>query len=195
MADVQASGGAGMGLIAAGKTEAARRLADRLATLIDAQPEPRCFYTRFRPDGSVFPHKNNAELRKAYDLDEDEQRPANFAPLLNTLVWVGRATREPGYFRETRRYVDLVYSHARDPAQFGRATKFGWAMLNLYQETGDPDLLQRAQALGEVLLARQGDDGLWTPEPGNQVNAPRHARLSYSADCAMTVCALAGLPD
>jgi hypothetical protein len=46
-----------------------------------------------------------------------------------------------------------------------------------------------------VLVARQASDGLWTPQAGNQVDAPAHARLSYSADCAMTVCALAQMPE
>ena len=36
------------------------------------------------------------------------------------------------------------------------------------------------------------DGRLWHPRPGNDQNAPLHARLSYSSDCAMTVCALAG---
>ncbi len=66
-------------------------------------------------------------------------------------------------------------------------------MLNLYEETGDPDLLQRALELGEVLAARQSDDGLWNPQPGDVSGGPAWSRLSYSADCAMTVCALANL--
>ena len=49
-------------------------------------------------------------------------------------------------------------------------------------------------ALGEVLLDLQCDDGLWNPQPGNQTDAPPWARLAYSSDCAMTVCALADFP-
>ena len=66
-----------------------------------------------------------------YDLELDEQRPANFATVLNTLVWVGRATRQVPYRAAARRYVALVYRHRLDPARFGRATKVGGALLNL----------------------------------------------------------------
>ena len=79
----------------------------------------------------------------------------------------------------------------RDPAQFGRATKFGWSLLNLYEETGEEELLQRARLLGDVLIAHQREDGLWDPRPGNGADAPAYLRLSYSSDCAMTILVLA----
>ena len=64
-------------------------------------------------------------------------------------------------------------------------------MLNLYDDAGDKDLLAKARRLGDVLVAQQSDDGLWHPRPEPEVDAPAHARLSYSSDCAMTVLALA----
>lgn len=193
VAEVCFSGGVGMALAATGKIANARRMADRFVTLLDMQPEKRRFYNRFRRDGSVLAQPAKGGWDKMYDLEKDEQRPANFATVLNTLVWVGRATRDHTYFAAARRYVDLVYSHKLDPARFGRATKFGWAMLNLYEETSDEDLLQRAQRLGQTLVSHQSADGLWNPRPGNEANAPPWARLAYASDCAMTVCALAGL--
>ena len=191
VAEVCFSGGAGMALAAVGRLEAARRMADTLDALILEQGEAGCFYTRFRRDGSVLKRKAGGEWEKAYDLQEDEQRPANYATVVNALVWTARALREEGFLRAARRYVDLVYRHRRNPAQFGRATKFGWSMLNLHAETGDPDLLERAREMGEVLAARQSPDGLWNPQPGNVADGPAWARLSYSSDCAMTIFALA----
>ena len=193
VADVLISGGAGMGLVAAGKIDNARLMADRFAALLDSQPERHRFYYRFRRDGSVVAKVSRGESEKIYDLGLDEQRPAGLATVVNTLVWVGRATREPSYFDAARRYIDFVYSHKLDPARFGRATKFGWAMLNLYEETGDEDLLDRARHLGEVLVSHQADDGLWYPRPGDNSDAPPWFRLSYSSDCTMTVAALAAL--
>ena len=187
------SGGAGMALAAAGRLEAARRMANTFEALIVEQGAAGCFYNRFRRDGSVLARKAGGEWEKAYDLQEDEQRPANFATVINALVWTARALRDEGYLRAARKYVDLVYRHRRNPAQFGRATKFGWSMLNLYAETGDTDLLERAHELGEVLVAKQSHDGLWNPQPGNVEDAPAWARLSYSSDCAMTIFALANL--
>jgi hypothetical protein len=189
------SGGAGMAMAATGKIEPARQMADCFVALLDAQPEKGRFYNRFRRNGSVVARPAKGEWRKIYDLSEEEQRPANFATVVNTLVWVGRATRNKTYFAAARQYVDLVYSHKLDSAQFGRATKFGWAMLNLYEETGDGDLLTHAQHLGEVLVSHQCNDGLWNPRPGNNAAAPTWSRLSYSSDCAMTVCALANFVD
>ena len=66
-------------------------------------------------------------------------------------------------------------------------------MLNLYEDSGEEDLLLRARQLGDVLVEHQCEDGLWDPRPGPVVDAPAHARLSYSSDCAMTVLALAQL--
>ena len=193
VAEVCFSGGAGMALAAAGRLEAARRMANTFEALIVVQGAAGCFYNRFRRDGSVVLRKAGGEWEKAYDLQQDEQRPANFATVINTLVWTARALREEGYLRAARKYVDLVYRHRRNPAQFGRATKFGWSILNLYAETGDTDLLERARELGEVLVAKQSHDGLWNPQPGNVEDAPAWARLSYSSDCAMTIFALANL--
>ncbi len=193
VAEVCFSGGAGMALAAAGRLEAARKMADTFEALIVEQGEAGCFYNRFRRDGSVLARKAGSEWEKAYDLQEDEQRPANYATVVNALVWTARALREQGYLRAARRYVDLVYRHRRNPAQFGRATKFGWSMLNLYAETGDTDLLERTRELGEVLVAKQSPDGLWNPQPGNVEDAPAWARLAYSSDCAMTIFALANL--
>jgi hypothetical protein len=193
VAEVCFSGGAGMGLIAAGRTGSARCMADGFTAILEAQPEPGRFYNRYRRDGTVVARPASAEWDKRFDSTLDEQRPATFATVVNTLVWVGRATREPHYFESATRYVDTVYGHRLDPAHFGRATKFGWSMLNLHDDTGDPRLVERARALGEVLLGHQEADGLWSPRPGDHRDAPSPIRLSYSSDCAMTICALADL--
>ena len=182
-----------MALVAAGETERARCMADRFAALIDIQPLPGRYYNRFRRDGSVIDRPAAGEWEKMYDLELDEQRPANFATVVNTLVWVGRATRQPRYWSAARRYIDLVYSHRLDPARFGRATKLGWAMLNLYEDSGEEDLLHKVRQLGDVLVEHQCEDGLWDPRPGPVVDAPAYARLSYASDCAMTVLAMAQL--
>ena len=193
VAEVCFSGGVGMGLAAAGRTGAARRLADRFVALLNAQPHAGRYYNRFRRDGSVVDKPAAWAWEKMYDLELDEQRPANFATVVNTLVWVARATRRPRYLTAAQRYIDLVYSHKLDPAHFGRATKFGWSMLNLYEDSGQRDLLDRARQLGAVLVQHQCADGLWHPRPGPDENAPPYERLSYSSDCAMTVLALAQL--
>ena len=191
VAEICFSGGVGMGLAAAGKTGAARRLADRFIALLDAQPHKGRYYNRFRRDGSIVEQPAAGVWEKMYDLELDEQRPANFATVINTLVWVARATRDSHYLSVARRYVDLTYSHKLNPAHFGRATKFGWSMLNLYEDCGQQDLLDKARHLGAVLVRHQCADGLWHPRPGPDGNAPPYERLSYSSDCAMTVLALA----
>jgi hypothetical protein len=195
LGEVCFSGGAGMALAAVGRLDAARRMADTFAALIVEQGRAGCFYNRFRGDGSVFTRKAGGAWDKAYDLAEGEQRPANFATVVNALVWTGRGLRETRCFQSAREYVDLVYRHPQNPAQFGRSTKFGWAMLNLHAETGDADLVERARELAAVLIDKQSADGLWNPQPGNVANAPAWSRLAYSSDCAMTVCALANLAD
>jgi len=191
LGEVCFSGGVGMALAAAGRFDPAQRLADRFLAMLEAQPEEGRFYNRFRRDGSVYPQAAAGAWEKMYDLERDEQRPANFATVINTLVWVGRARRDPAYFAGARRYADLVYGHRQDPAQFGRATKFGWSLLNLYEVTGDEDLVERARHLGEVLVGHQEGDGLWAPRPAGDAEVSAWDRLSYSSDCAMTVLSLA----
>lgn len=192
LAEVCFSAGAGMALVATGKIARAKLMADRFVTLLDEQPEKDCYYNRFRSDGSVFA-KSAKGWEKSYNLKLDEQRPANFATVVMALVWTGRATREKSYFIAAQRYVDWVYKHELDPAHFGRATKFGWAMLSLYEETSNPTLLEHAKHLGDVLLSHQCNDGFWYSRPGHNEDEPAWMRLAYSADCAMTVCALANM--
>jgi hypothetical protein len=192
VAEVCFSAGAGMALAATGKIERAKLMADRFVTLLDEQPEKDIYYNRFRRDGSVFARSAKG-WEKSYDLKLEEQRPANFATVVMALVWTGRAAREKSYFTAAQRYVDWVYRHEMDPAHFGRATKFGWAMLNLYEETGNPTLLEHAKHLGDVLLSHQSDDGFWYSRPGHNADEPAWMRLAYSADCAMTVCSLANM--
>lgn len=189
------SGGAGMGLAAAGKHHAAQLMAERFVALLDDQPESGRFYNRFRRDGSVVTKSAAGAWEKMYDLELPEQRPANYATVVLTLVWAGRANGERHYFAAAGRYADLVYSHKLNPAEFGRATKFGWAMVQLYEDTGKAHLLERAQRLGDVLVREQSDDGLWDPRPCGQGSASPWERLSYSSDCAMTLCALASQPQ
>jgi hypothetical protein len=193
VAEVCFSAGAGMGFAAAGWLDAARQMAGRLVTMLDVQPEPGRFYNRFRRDGSIVARPAAGAWQKMYDLELDEQRPANFATVVLALVWTARASRETRYLDAAMRYVDFVYRHRLDPAQFGRASKFGYAMLQLYDETGDPQLRERASHLGDVLVAHQSGDGLWDPRPATGVPAPPYERLSASGDCACTIFGLAGL--
>lgn len=194
VAEVCFSAGAGMGLAAAGRREPARRLADRLVTVLDAQEARPRYYNRFRGDGTLVERPAPGAWPKLYDLDLDEQRPANFATVVLALVWTARATGERRYVGAASRYVDLVYRHRLDPARFGRATKFGYAMLQLYDETGDPQLLDRARHLGDVLVSQQDADGLWAPRPLTGATPAPFERLSAAADCACTIFGLAGLP-
>ena len=187
--DLQTSGGAGMGLVAAGRLEAAQRLAGRFANHIVSQPEPRRMYRKFRRDGSV------VARGRAYELDTDQQGPAGLAPLVLMLVWLGRATRDHRYLEIANQYVEFVYSSPFDPALFARSSKFGWAMVELYQDTGEPLLLERATQMGEVLVGWQSDDGLWDPRPVRPGSDTVRERINYSEDCGMTVLSLAALPD
>ena len=68
VAEVCFSGGVGMALVAVGETERARRMADRFAALLDTQPRPRCYYNRFRRDGSVVAKPAAGEWEKMYLL-------------------------------------------------------------------------------------------------------------------------------
>ena len=179
VAEVCFSAGAGMGLITAGHLGASRLIADRLVTMLDVQPEPERFYNRFRRDGSLIARPAAADWQKMYDLTLEEQRPANFATVVLALVWFARATGAAQYLAAATRYVDLVYRHRLDPAQFGRASKFGYAMLQLYEETGDPQLLERVRNLGDVLVRLQSEDGLWDPRP--TVNRPVTAHERFTA--------------
>lgn len=194
VAEAQCLGGAMMGLVAARHLDPARRIADGLAQLLDAQPDPARFYNRIRRDGTVVAKQAAGAWHKMYDPQVDEQRPANYAPGVIGLVWLSRATGNTQYRDTAARYVEMVYRHSMDPARFGRSTKFGWAMLQLYEDTGDPRLLELASRLGDVLVSLQSDDGLWDPRPGPELNTPPSTRLSYSSDCAMTVLSLANLP-
>lgn len=179
-----------MGLAAAGKLEQAGRLADRFATHLALQPDPRRLSLFFRPDGSHIGAMPSGWLRTPYDLDADQQLPAALAPLVLGLVWLGRATGRSGYVETAQRYVDFVYGGVYNPAYFDRSSKFGWAMMELYKDTGDQRLLQRSQELAGVLASWQSPDGAWDPRPASRPQSPSD-RINYTADCAMTVLAVA----
>jgi hypothetical protein len=138
-----AAAGGGMGLAAAGRIEVARRVCDTLVALVDAQAETPSYSNRCRRDGSVVRRPAPGAWQTMYSLTEDEQRPASFATVVLALVWTARATGERRYKAVAERYVNYTYRHRLDPARFGPATKFGYAMLQLYDETGDVRLGQR----------------------------------------------------
>lgn len=190
--DIQTAGGAMMGLVPAGKLPQAGRLAKRFAAHLALQDNPRRLSYFFLHDGSHAPAMPGGWLREPYDLDKDQQLPAALAPLVLGLVWLARATGRSQYIETASRYVEFVYRGAFAPSQFARTTKFGWAMLELYKATGDERLLQRVQDLASVLVSWQAADGLWDPRPVRQTPIPWE-RLNFSADCAMTVFALADL--
>ena len=194
MAEVCFSAGGGMGLAAAGRLDEARLLCDQLARMIETQAGGPCYYNRFRRDGSIVARPAAGAWQKMYDLELAEQRPANFATVVLALVWTARATGERRYVEAASRYVDHVYRHRLDPAHFGRATKFGFAMLQLYDDTGDPQLLAHARHLGDVLVAHQSESGLWEPRPLTGSPSAPYEWLAASADCACTIFTLAGLP-
>jgi hypothetical protein len=185
------SAGAGMGLAAAGRTHEAVLLADRLVLMLEAQSATPRYYNRFRRDGSIVGKPAAGAWQKMYDLELDEQRPANFATVVLHLVWTARLAGEKRYLAAAQGYVDYVYRHRLDPAHFGRATKFGYAMLQLYDDTGDATLLARARHLGDVLVTHQSDDVLWEPRPLSGTPAAQYERLAASADCACTIFSLA----
>lgn len=195
IAEISCSSSVAMALSVTGRIAAGAALADRFILHLSGQPDPRRFYNRYRKDGSIITPSAPGPWSQIYDLSKDEAGPAGYATVVNALVWTARRTGKPRYFEAAQRYVNFVYSHDLNPAHFGRTTKFGWAMLNLYEDTGDTDLLMRSREIADVLVARQEEDGLWTPRPGGSSDDPLHARLSYSSDCAMTVCACARLPD
>ena len=192
--DLCFSAGAGMGIVAAGKTEQAQMLAERLAAVVKAQLGERRMFTRFRGDGSVVARvKDHPRDVRFYDLDKREpQVPVYFATTLNMLIWTSRLTRDNQYLLTAQQLLDFVYSDDRDVAQSYRATKLGWSMLNLYEDTADENILGRAKRMGEAHVSRQSEDGIWDPD--GKPNLPQHERLDYSADCAVTLCALANLP-
>ena len=204
-AEVCFSAGGGMGLAAAGRVAEARRLCDTLVALIDAQAQTPCYFNRFRQDRSFVPRPAPGAWQKMYSLTEDEQRPANFATVVLTLVWTARhlralsasdPTAQPAadrYLQAATRYVDYTYRHRLDPAHFGRATKFGYAMLQLHDETGDTVLVERARHLGDVLVTHQSENGLWEPRPLSGKPSAPYEWLAASADCATTIFALSTL--
>ena len=197
VAEVCFSAGGGMGLAATGRVEEARRLADRLVTMLELQAGAPRYYNRFRRDGTIVTRPAAGAWQKMYDLELEEQRPANFATVVLALVWTARLSQgaeKRRYLEAATGYVDYVYRHRLDPAQFGRASKFGYTMLQLYDETGDATLLERARHLGDVLVAHQSEDGLWDPRPASGSTPAPHERLSASADCACTIFGLAMLP-
>ncbi len=194
VSDISCSSSLAMAFAATGRIAAGAALANRFILQLSGQPDPRRFYNRYRKDGSVIISSTSGPWNQIYDLSEYEAGPAGYATVVNALVWIGRRTGNPRYVESARRYVDFVYSHDRNPAHFGRTTKFGWAMLNLYDDTADTDLLRRAREIADVLVDLQEEDGLWSPRPDVASDVPLHARLSYSSEFAMTVCACARLP-
>ena len=193
--DLCFSAGTGMAFVAAGRTREVRMLSDRLAAVIQAQLGERRMYTRVRRDGSVLGIAKDHEMdTRVYDLDGGGmQVPVYFATTVNVLAWASRMTRDDTYLKTARQLLDYLYRVEGDPCQSYRATKLGWAMLSVYEDTGDEVLLERARRMGDVHVSRQREDGLWDPD--GVAGLPEYSRLSYSCDCAVTVCALANLPQ
>ena len=162
LSDTMSAGAAGVACLAAGQVDAARRVADYLAHIVELQPAPsQRFFTTIEADG-----------RLGIDVDEDEAGWRIIETRTENQCWyavglpfafliqVAAATGESRYRDLAQWYFDFQL-RCVDPWDGGSSGKAAWACAMLYRITGETRYRDIALHVAAKFIGMQNDAGGW----------------------------------
>ena len=173
------AGMAGLGLLAAGRIEAARSAARFLDELWEGQAGPAAGFDSNRQltadwdgrGGGAPPFYRERTSRHFVDLSGAAQRPARFGPAMALLVRLHRLTRDPAHLACARRYADMFL--ARDELYLCvECHKFLWGLAELQQVAPSTEYRDAAGKCAGYLVTVQQPDGSWLPEASAEGGEP-----------------------
>jgi len=178
----------GLAALTTGHVEAARGAGDLLASLVEAQPDPRRFYFRMDTEGNLITDvPAGAELSYYVDATRRGQIYYNPGIALIFLSHLYRATGEERYLRAGREIIRFTEQCADDVHRFPPSGKLGAGGSLLYAITGSAEARRAAVEVGEYLVETQTTEGFWRlpdEEPYSSLADPDgyEVRLDISAE-------------
>lgn len=184
MSDTMSSSMAGIACLTAGKTEAARKVADYLAHIIDLQPSPNHqFFTTIQADGSLYMEtKDDIEAYlRIIDTRKAEQCWYAVGLPFAFLIRIADATNEKRYRNLAQWFFDFQ-SRCVDPWDGSSSGKSGWACAMLYRITSETFYRDIAIQIAENIASRQKADGSWSSLWENNKNGNQPALTNADID-------------
>jgi hypothetical protein len=181
--DIPFACGAGFACLITGNLEAARKVAQFLHTIYDAQPDIAskfyCFWSRSR-QAPITEADADFQLRFVVENDVDRMQRWTFGGIAAAFL-CRLYLAEPN-----ERYLDLArkyqaFSMAATDAQFSypSACKSSWGAALLYQVTGEEQYLDWLGRFGRWYLDAQEPDGYWHPWVEETVGDVINITLEY----------------
>lgn len=197
--DIPYACGPGFASLITGNLGAARRVAEFLARIYDAQPELPdrffCFWSRARQAPIV---ESDPEFEQRFVVDNQADRMQRWTIGGIAAAFLGRlylAEPEPEYLELARRYQ--AFSMAATDAQFGypSACKSSWGAALLYQITGEQQYRDWLARFAHWYIESQEPDGFWHPWVEQSLGDIVEITLEYAMHVATLTGALNARPD
>jgi hypothetical protein len=190
--DIPYACGPGFACLATGHLDAARRVAEFLRRIYDAQPAlpERFYYAWSRSEQKVI--TTYPEERRFWYVVENQvartQRWTIGGIAAGFLCRMHLAEPRPEYVDLARNYQAFSMSATPRQFEFRQVVKSGWGSSLLYQITGEEQYLQWTYRMGDWLVAGQADDGRWRYED----SATRGAMIERTLERVMHLDTLIG---
>ncbi len=163
MADTTSSGIAGIACLAAGKVDAARRVADYLSYIVKLQPESgERMFTAVGADGRLYtePRDGDDSFLRVVDTRKADQCWFAMGLPFVFLVRLAEATGEARHFDLARWFFDFQEGCV-NPWDGYSSGKAGWGCAMLYRITGDSLYRDIALHIAKFIMTLQHPDGGW----------------------------------
>jgi hypothetical protein len=163
MSDTMSSSAAGIACLAAGKVEAAQRVADYLAYMVRLQPCPNdLFFNTIDEKGCLYTDVRNDDEAYLRIIDTTKTDQCWFAAGLPMafLVSLERATNQARYRELAQWYFDFQ-ERCVNPWDGYSSGKAGWGCAMLYRITGEIRYRDIALRVAQGIISRQRTDGSW----------------------------------
>ena len=170
MSDTMSSSSAGIGCLAAGKIEAARRVAEFLGHMVRLQPwRDERFFNTIDEKGRLYTDIANDEDAYLRVIDTTKADQCWFAAGLPMafLVLLERATNEARYRELANWYFDFQ-QRCVNPWDGYSSGKAGWGCAMLYRIMGEERYRDIALHVAQSIMSRQRTDGSWLSGKGGQ---------------------------
>ena len=166
--DTMSSSAAGLACLAAGKIEAAQRVAEYLSHIVNLQPVPSdYFFTTIKADGRLCTDKadNSEVFYRIIDTKKEDQCWFALGLPFAFLVRLAHATNETPYYDLAQWYFDFQH-RCINPWDGSSSGKAGWGCAMLYRITGETGYRDIAFYIAQNIMSRQKDDGRWLSADG-----------------------------
>lgn len=165
--DVPYAAGPGLALIATGRLDRARRVADFLGSMWDAQealPDRfYCFWSRSRQQ-PVTEADQGFERRFLVDRTADQMQRWTIGGIAaGFLGGLYLADPKPAYLDLARRYQEFSIGATDAQFKYPSVCKNSWGAALLFQITGEEPYLHWLRRMAEWYLEGQEPDGYWHP--------------------------------